>query len=148
MKHACIWLAMATSLLAQTPEYLPLQVGNQWIYRASLGPQQVVSVSRQQIVNSNAYAVLTGFNGEAWLRQSEDGVLVSYDPVTRTERPYLNFAAPEGRTFPTSVHSCNTTAEIESRNFKGTFALGEFTGVAAIRYGGLTCADAGLSNDY
>ena len=148
MRSFTLWILFSSAALAQTPEYLPLQVGNQWIYRTTNGPQQVLSVARQQTVNGNTYSVLTGLNREAWLRQTEDGVLVNYDRESRAERPYLNFSAAEGRPFATSVHPCNATAEIDSKNFKGAFPLGEFSGVAAIRYGGLTCADAGLTADY
>ncbi len=148
MRILNIALALAAGAFAQTPEYLPLQVGNQWIYRTTNALQQVVSVARKQVVNGNSYAVLAGFGGEAWLRQTEDGVLVIYDPIARTERPYLNFVAPEGRGFATSIHPCNTMGQMESRSFKGTFPLGEFNGVASIRYGGLTCADAGLTAEF
>ena len=148
MKNLAIWLAMAAGALAQTPEYLPLQVGNQWVYRTASAPQQVLSVVRQETVNGNTYAVLTGLLNEVWLRSTTDGVLVNYDREARRERPYLNFAGREGATFATSAHPCNTSAEVETKNFKGSFALGEFSGVAAIRYGGLVCADAGLTADY
>lgn len=148
MKNLAIWFALAAGAAAQTPEYLPLQVGNQWIYRTANGPQQVLSVARQETVNGNTYAVLTGLFSEAWLRSTADGVLVNYDRDSRTERPYLNFAAREGVSFPTTVHPCNTTAQVETRDFKDSFPLGDFSGVAAIRYGGLTCADAGLATDY
>lgn len=148
MKNLAIWLTLAAGATAQTPEYLPLQAGNQWIYRTANGPQQVLSVSRLETVNGNTYAVLTGLFSEAWLRSTADGVLVNYDRESRTERPYLNFAAREGISFPATVHPCNATAEIETKDFQGSFPLGEFSGVAAVRYGGLTCADAGLMADY
>ena len=134
--------------MAQTPEYLPLQVGNQWIYRTANGPQQVLSVAREETANGQRYAVLTGFGTETWLRVSPEGALVSYDRESANERPYLNFSAPEGRPFPTSAHPCNSTAEVETRAFQGTFPLGNFTGVTTIRYGGNRCADAGLTADY
>ncbi|MBY0504207.1 MAG: hypothetical protein K2X03_09865 [Bryobacteraceae bacterium] len=148
MRLFTLGLAFSGALMAQVPEYLPLQVGNQWIYKTALGPPQVVSVVRQQTVGGNAYAVLNGFAGEVWLRQSADGVLVSYDQNARAERPYLNFAAEERRSFPSSVHPCNSSAEIGSKNFSGTFPLGDFSSVALVRYTGLTCADAGLTADY
>ncbi len=60
MRNVCIWLGLACSAAAQVPEYLPLQLGNQWIYRMANGAQQVLSVARQETVNGNTYAVLTG----------------------------------------------------------------------------------------
>ncbi len=73
---------------------------------------------------------------------------MNYDREARAERPYLDFTAREGASFPTSAHPCNGTAMAESKSFKGTFPLGEFSSVAAIRYGGNTCADAGLTADF
>jgi hypothetical protein len=142
------WLILAASAVAQVPEYLPLQVGNQWVYRASPGDPQVLAVSRQETVNGNTYFVLKGFGQESWLRYVSDGVLVNYDRESRTEQPYLNFTAREGATFPTTAHPCNTTAVIETKSFKGSFPLGEFSTIAQVRYGGNLCADAGLTADY
>ena len=148
MKSLAMMLALAVGAVAQIPEYLPLQVGNQWIYRTANGAQEVLSIPRTETVNGTTYAVLTGFSNEAWLRWASDGVLVNYDRESRTERPYLNFASSEGTSFPTSAHPCSTTAAIETKNFKGSFPLGEFSNVAMIRYGGNVCADAGLTADY
>lgn len=149
MKSFCVWLGLACAAIGQVPEYLPLQLGNQWIYRASLGPQQVVSVSRLETVGGNTYAVLTGFFDETWLRATADGVLVRYDREARVERPYLDFTAREGVSYPTSAHPCNTTALTESKTFQGKFPLGEFGSVFAIRYtGNPVCADSGLAADY
>ncbi len=148
MKSLTMLFLSVLGTFAQVPEYLPLQPGNQWIYRTSGGAQQVVSVARQETVAGNTYSVLTGFGAESWVRASSDGVLVSYDRNSRTERPYLDFTAREKTSFPTSAHPCNTTAEIESKAFRGSFPLGEFSSIAAIRYGGNVCADAGITADY
>lgn len=155
MKSWAMILATAVGAFAQVPEYLPLQVGNQWIYKGTTGPNaslasnEVLSIPRQETVGGRTYFVLTGLSGqEPWLRYASDGVLVNYDRETRTERPYLDFTTPVGRTLPTSGHPCHTTAEIQDKSYKGSFPLGEFGNVLQVRYTGNTCADAGLTADY
>lgn len=141
-------LVLASSAFAQIPEYLPLQLGNQWVYRASLGEPLEVSVSRLESAGGHTYSVLSGMGSETWLRYASDGLLMQYDREARTESVYLNFTVSEGASYRTTAHPCNTTAELQSKSFKDSFPLGEFSNVAQVRYGGNVCADAGLTADY
>ena len=143
---ACV----AVCAFAQTPEYLPLQTGNQWIYRTSgFGADLVVEIARTQTVANRTYFELAGFpEGPVWLRASGNGDYLAYDPETRQERPWLSFSAAEGARFASGVNSCNPAATIVTKSFRGAFSLGEFSTVAQVRYEPGTCADAGLESDF
>lgn len=140
---------VAVCAFAQTPEYLPLQAGNQWIYRSS-GPGEglVVEVARTQTVGDRTYYELAGLpEGPVWLRATGNGDYVAYDPETRQERPWLAFSTAEGVRFPAGTHGCNPNATIVSKSFRGVYSLGEFGNLARIRYEPGPCADGGLESE-
>lgn len=141
--------SLAVCAFAQTPEYLPLQVGNQWIYRSS-GPGEgwVVEVARTQAVGDRTYYELAGLpEGPVWLRATGAGDYVAYDPETRQERPWLAFSTAEGVRFPAGVSPCNPFATIVTKSFRGGFSLGEYENLARVLYPPGPCADAGIGSD-
>ena len=147
MQRYFLFLLAATAF-AQEPEYWPLTPGNQWIYRASLGEPLTVEVIRNETMGENTYAIGRGLAGvsETPLRQ-QDGRLLLYDRAARQEKTYVDFSQPLERSFASAAHPCNSTAVIADRDAKEKLPLGDFAGMISVRYGGLTCADAGLTQD-
>lgn len=136
---------------AQAPDYFPLQVGNQWIYRAveSGGEPLVVEISEAGYFDGRGYVLVRGLAaGDAWLRLSEERTLYRYNPETRREEVWLAFAAPTGEPFATAIHPCNPTAVIASRATRWEGPIGEFDTALEVRYPPGPCADAGLQHDY
>lgn len=137
---------------AQLPDYFPLQVGNQWIYRAAgtAGAEPlVVEIPLAGYFDGRGYVLLRGLaEGDAWLRLSEAGTLYRYHPERRREEVWLEFGAALGQAFATAIHPCNPTAVIESRAAKWEGPIGEFETALEVRYPPGRCADAGLERDY
>jgi hypothetical protein len=148
-----ILTAAALPMLAAQPDYLPLHVGNQWVYRQDgrirAGEPIVVDIPRTENAGSQTYYVVRGLGErpEILLRSSEEGTVYIYDPETRQESVWAAFATPEGGSYRTAVNPCNSTAIVASRNSKVTVPTGEFTGALTITYPAANCADAGLTND-
>lgn len=164
-------LLLCAALGAQTV-WMPFEVGNTWIYRAS-GPGSVpgytVRVDRAAVLGGQTYyAVVTenniiGFisvaplaqggpaadpgNGPLWLRNAADGRIMMWDERTSSERLYLDTAAEEGPTSPTGVDPCNAWSRIQSRSANYTGPIGEFNYALHVRYGFGACADAGIDSD-
>ena len=145
-------IGAALPLVAQQPDYFPLHVGNQWVYRQvgriAGGDPVVVDIPRTETVNSQTYSVVRGL-GEAtvYLRMAEDGTLFAYDPETRQEGVWAAFSTPEGGRFRTIVDPCSNTGIVRSRNARVTVPAGESTNALTIHYPSANCADAGLSVD-
>lgn len=141
---------LAGSVFAQTPEYLPLSTGNQWVYDTSgLGEPLTVEVARSEQFGEQTYYLLRGLPpGDLWLRRLDNGAYVSYDPSSKTESSWIDFSAETGVEFPTSAHPCSTTAVIKDKSHNGKFPVGVFENVTYIQYGANICADAGLTSDF
>lgn len=143
-------LLLAGAAVAQ--DYMPLQVGNQWVYRASAlnpfrDPPIVVEVTDAQAVDGNVYFLTTGLaSNPVYLRQGQDGVLYAYDPQTRREQPWVAFQTPEGGTFATGIDSCNTSGKVTTRGGAENIPIGFFSNLLKINYT-LSCADAGIVED-
>jgi hypothetical protein len=87
---------LAACLAAQdVPDYFPLQVGNQWIYRVSGNELYTLSVDRTQEVNGQTWYVLRRDGGpERWLRFDGPGRLLEL--INNGEILAADFAAPAG----------------------------------------------------
>jgi hypothetical protein len=142
-------------LYAVHPDYLPLEPGNQWIYRSSgrLGTGVwVLEVVKTEILDGKVYSRVRGLpgvgGGEMLLRMDEDGRLYLGDPEKRgLEEVWASFGAPEGVPYRTGVDPCNREAKIESRKARYTGPVGEFDQALKIAYLPAGCADAGLTEE-
>ncbi|MFB3829483.1 MAG: BsuPI-related putative proteinase inhibitor [Bryobacteraceae bacterium] len=136
---------------AADPDYFPLQVGNQWIYRVSGAAPGVatVEVVKAGYFHEDAYYLLRGPGaGETWVRLDSGGALRAYDAKEGTDKLWLDFAAPEDTPFDTSIHPCSKSASVASRNARYSGPLGDFDWALLIRYQPGACADAGLEREF
>jgi len=117
-----LWCAAAG---AQHPDYFPLQVGNQWVYRV-VGTRPAdplaLSISRGEVFDGKFYVLLEGWpRGNYWLRQDEQGNVYSYDSQARAERLWYSFFAPVGERYRNELPWCCGQGRIASKNavYKG-----------------------------
>ena len=147
MKKMILIAVLGASAVAAQTEYFPLHVGNQWIYRSNIDVRQM-EITRTGVFDGKQYALLrNAFSGDAWLRFSEDGTLLAYDPGTGREQPWVAFATPEGESFETALDPCNRRGVVVSRKAKHSSPVGEFYEALRIRYPAANCADAGLESE-
>jgi len=136
---------------AATPDYFPLQQGNQWVFRCGgtcTSDPQVLEIERLGEFNGNRYALLKGFHGrETWLRLDETGVLWAYDPGSGRESRWYSFFAPEGEKFETSAEPCSPIASVATRAARYRGPVGEFENALAVTFEPGACADAGLGQE-
>ncbi len=142
--------ALSLEVAAAQENAFPLNVGNQWVYRATgAGSSQpvVVEVTGAQEINGATYFLTAGFTPDtAYLRLSSDGGLFAYDPAAGTESPWIAFGVTEGSTFLTSIDSCSSSAILRSKSTKADLAIGSFSNLIRITYIP-TCADAGITEE-
>jgi hypothetical protein len=132
-------------------EYFPLQTGNQWLYRCSANCSAadtwtvaVVGTAPITAPDGSPYYVVQGFGRDYWVRLADGSRLVARNPKEDAkERLWYDFSAPEDEEYATSVHPCNVSARITSRNFKYSGPLGDFAGLR-IEYPASTCDLQGL----
>lgn len=142
-------LACASVFGAGAGDYFPLQLGNQWIYKASglLGSTDplVVTVSQSSTFGGKDYFQYSGLDGDEWLRIDNQGVMYLYNPDTKTERVIVT---ADGTTTP-ATPNCNQTGRIVSTDASYTGPIGTWnSGVIQIKYDPGTCADAGILEEF
>ena len=137
-------LLVASAVWGQV-DYLPLQTGNQWVYRGKTG-QFTVSVEKPATFEGREYFLVLGFPStpEVYLRNDGKGRIQMWNAAAKRERVWLDFTADEA---PTGVDPCNALSRIESREAKYSGPVGEFTNALSIRYTYAGCADAGIDGD-
>jgi hypothetical protein len=149
--EALLLIVGASALAAATPDYFPLHVGNQWIYRQSGGGANrslSVWVSGIETIGGRSYARVAGLEeGEALLRMESESRLIAYDRTARAERVWAEFATPVGGEYPTAINECNPVARVESRDAHWKTPAAEFWGALVVNYPAGHCADAGLARD-
>ena len=149
VRIACVLFCFSEFALAQQPDYLPLQVGNQWVYRSQQrGQPLVMEVLKSGVFDGNTYYLTRNFlNSDAWLRTRDGGTLVSYDPNTKQESELAIFGADEGAAYTTSIDPCNSVARVGSRHAVAQAPIGQFDNALSIDYSPPKCADAGLVSE-
>lgn len=140
-----LWTACAA---AQT-NYLPLWPGNQWIYRAD-GPGQpwafTVETGEAEEFNSTSYYPVRGFpSGELWLRSTDAGVILAWDPEAKQERVFARLDASEGERWPSGL-PCTGDGTVASRAAKWSGPVGAWDNALEVKYAP-NCADAGVESE-
>ena len=116
-------LLLALAPASAQPDYFPLQVGNQWIYRVSGAAPGVATaeVVKAGSLNDRSYYLLRGIGGgETWVRMDESGTLYAYDAPSKTDQVWVAFASPEGAAYETAMHPCSKRATVASRSATST----------------------------
>jgi hypothetical protein len=148
---ASSWLFLSAIFLpAATPDYFPLQVGNSWVYRASQGRLsrvQTIAVEGVENIDNRSYYRVQFFERTVFVRQTDDGSLVSYDSASTQERLWLPFAAVEGQPTGSEFDSCSKSAIVRSKSASVKTALGEFNNALQLTYEP-NCADAGVTTQF
>jgi Intracellular proteinase inhibitor len=144
IKTSTLSLLLAGALFGQV-EYLPLQTGNQWVYRGAAG-QFTVAVERGSAFEGRDYFLVKGFPStpEVYLRNDGAGRVWMWDGEAKRERVWLDFTADEA---PTGVDPCNALSRVESREAKYSGPVGEFVNALRVRYTIAGCADTGVDSD-
>jgi len=133
--------ALAWLMLAAHPDYFPLHVGNQWVYRA--GGTRTDGILTLEITRTGQFAgrtywLLHGLpQGDFWLRMDEDGNLWAYSPERNQEELWYAFQKPEGEEYRTAVPGSLSRAVVASRQSAYKGPIGEVNNALEIRYPGV-----------
>ncbi len=135
---------------AQQADYFPLHPGNQWMYRGggtAAGRTVVAEVVRTGEFSGRVYALVRGYAAkEFWLRATEDGRILAYDPEQDSEGLWYDFQAPEGQPYATSLPFCRGRAAVRSRAASRKTPVGEFSNLLDMAYPGVF--QVGLEREY
>ncbi len=128
-------LLSALSLLssAAAQDYFPLQVGNQWVYRATGAERRLtLEITGATEMAGHTYFRLTGLGAAYWLRLTEAGTLVALDEAQQSERVWYNFAAAS---YDTAIPSAGRATVISrAAAFEGP--LGRLNNALELGYSG------------
>jgi hypothetical protein len=143
-------LISTIAVSAQTADYFPLQVGNSWVYKTSLGRTnrvQTVSVDAIENVDGRDYYRVDFFGSSVLVRPGDNRSLLSYDAGAKRERLWLPFGAPEGQPTESEFDSCSRSATVRSRSANVKGPIGEFNNALQLTYTPV-CADAGVTTQF
>jgi hypothetical protein len=147
-------LLLSLPIFAYSPDYFPLQVGNEWVYRTEMAGNASFSsmrVTGKAEYNGREYAVVEGLGGRlgnfsALLRQDDNGVLWIRG-ADGVDQVYAAFATPEGGEYGTAIDSCTSKARVASRAIAVETPTGKHEGALQVVYTP-NCADAGVTGDW
>ncbi|MBK5290715.1 MAG: hypothetical protein JJE04_03340, partial [Acidobacteriia bacterium] len=122
-------LLLCASGAAQHPDYFPLQVGNQWVYRVGgtrAAEPLVLSIARSEVFDGVRYVLLEGWpRGNYWLREDEQGNVYSFDTEARRERLWYSFFASVGQVYRNELPWCCGQGRIASKSADYKGPIGE-----------------------
>ncbi len=127
---------------AAHPDYFPLHVGNQWVYRGSGTRGEstlVLEITRTAEFNGRVYWLLHGLPGaDYWLRMDDAGTLWAYNPDRSSEEVWYAFQASEGQPYTTAVPgNCCGRGMVSSRKAAYKGPIGEVDYALEVRYPGV-----------
>lgn len=133
--------AVAGLLCAAQPDYFPLHVGNQWVYRAT-GTRgdgvMILEITRIARLAGRTYWLLHGLpQRDYWLRMDDEGTLWCYDPDANREEVWYAFHKPEGEEYRTALPGSLSRAVIASRKAHYKGPVGEVDYALEIQYPGV-----------
>lgn len=136
MNLRCLSALALLASAAAAQDYFPLQVGNEWVYRAASPARGLsLAVSESKVINGNTYYRLTGFNGGSyWVRNTDTGTLVAFDEDLQRDRLWYNFSATPGSSYETALPGSRATIVSNSARFDGP--LGQLNNALEVGYSG------------
>lgn len=141
-----IAFAIALSAVASAGEFLPLEMGNFWVYRESQSGQTfTMRVGTPVWLQSGrVYHALSGYApGQLLARINEDGHLVALEEESQTERTLTAFTAPEGDWWPAPNRECPLEGNVDAKRSEYAGPAGRFNKTLGVQYRSVSCADAG-----
>ena len=145
-------IAVALSVSAAAGDFLPLEMGNFWVYRDTQSGQSfTIRVGAPAWFQSGrVYSYLTGYApGQLLARINEDGHLVAFDEESRTERTLTAFTAREGEWWQAASRECALEGQVAAKRTEYAGPAGRFNSSLGVQYRSVRCADAGpVSEQY
>jgi len=139
---ASLLLGCALVSWAAYPDYFPLHVGNQWVYRGAGSRGEttlVLEITATGQFNGRTYWLLHGLpDRDYWLRMDESGTLLAFDRERNQEEVWYAFQAPEGEVYRTALPgNCCSSAVISARRAKYKGPIGEVDYALEVGYPGV-----------
>jgi hypothetical protein len=142
-------LVCAVSVWGASPDFFPLQPGNQWVLQtASARPELLnIEVLRSRTLDKTTYFLVAGFAPEEqWIRKAEDGTLYALDEAAGREavlaRPGLGASG-----YLTPLSGCEQPAQPAATAVAHRGPYFQFAGTLAVKYSPGTCRDIGLTSE-
>jgi hypothetical protein len=141
-------LVFAVTSLTMASDYLPLQAGNEWVYReASTGSSFKIRVGTPTLIGGNTYYRLTGYVSQPlWVRHEQDS-LVYRDEEREVDKPLTSYTTVPGAWFDAPFRECEEEGQPDDRRSEFEGAAGVFSESLRIRYRSFGCADAGTQEE-
>jgi len=129
-------------------EFLPLETGNEWVYRDSLGAAFQVRIGTPAVIDGNVYHRLIGYATQAlWVRKAQDGAIYVRDEENGRDVIFLSFEPFEGGWFYAPYRPCEQEGQVQLRRAQFEGPAGRIDEALRVRFRSFGCADAGVEEE-
>lgn len=150
MKTILKLLALLGSLtlgpLLSAQDYLPLGVGNYWIYQSTSTTESfTIRAGTPFSIGNRTYYSVSGYGASKLLLRADDGTVVAWNEETEQEDFLTGFAF--GTPYGTNLSGCRQQAEADSKSRQYAGPAGFFPASQTIHYTSTSCADSGFQEE-
>ena len=144
---AILILYATAAAKASAPDFLPLEQGNQWIYRStSTAETFTISVGTPVMHNGNVYHKVTGYAATPlYVRRADNGNLYWYNENTGADILLTSYEPVARSWYDTYMDGCEQGAQVQRDREQVRVPVGSFNGALVLSYrsyGG--CGDRGI----
>ena len=148
MSRSVIAIILFNTLACWAADYLPLQTGNRWVYRATNGQTHTIAVGLPLgLVDGRTYFRVSGYTPKPeWIRRLADGALAAYNEETGEDVPLIAFDKTD-RWTRSWLAPCEQEAQPQERRVPHQGPAGRFDAALEMKYRSFICADVGLESE-
>jgi hypothetical protein len=141
-------LCAAGTALASAPDFLPLEQGNQWVYRAENGESHTISVGSPYAMNGSVYYKVRGYGPAVLLlRRADNGDLYWYDEDQERDILLTSFQEFDRGWYDTYIDGCEQGAQPQKERLEVRVPAGVFKSALEVKYRAYGCRDRGFENE-
>jgi hypothetical protein len=147
--YALLTISVATAF-PSAPDFLPLESGNQWTYRASGSDETLtISVGIPVMIGGHEYYKVRGYATMLLLvRRAENGNLYWYDEDREMDVLLTSFETVENGWYDTFIDGCEQGGQPQRDRLHTRVPAGSFNSALEIRYRSYACRDRGIEQEF
>lgn len=130
-------------------EFLPLQVGNQWVLQTAAAKPELLNIEvlRSRVQNSTVYYLVSGYSSDPkWIRNSEDGTVYALDEASGQEVILARLSAG-GAGYESPLSGCKQPAQPAAQVAPYRSATFDVDGALTVTYSPGGCRDIGFTGE-
>jgi hypothetical protein len=149
LRSGALFMISVGAVLASAPDFLPLENGNQWTYRAADSNETLtISVGTPVMIGGHEYYKLRGYAAMLLLvRHDGNGNLFWYDEDRGIDVLLTSFEPVENGWYDTFLDGCEQGGQPQTQRVQTRVPAGGFNSALEIKYRSYACRDRGIEQE-